>query len=43
MSNTPDARRAFEAIALILSSRGDGIKVKVKEVKQKKTTAAKAS
>lgn len=38
--NTPDARRIFEAIALILSNRNDGVRVQLSEVTQK---AAKAS
>nr|DAN85701.1 MAG TPA: hypothetical protein [Caudoviricetes sp.] len=36
----PDAMKIFEAIALILSARGDGIRVQLSEVTQK---AAKAS
>ena len=38
--NTPDARRIFEAIAMILSNRNDGIRVQLSEIK---TKAAKAS
>lgn len=38
--NTPDARRIFEAIAMILSNRNDGVRVQLSEVK---TKAAKAS
>lgn len=38
--NTPDARRIFEAIALILSNRNDGVRVQLSEIK---TKAAKAS
>lgn len=36
----PDATKIFEAIALILSARGDGIRVQLSEIK---TKAAKAS
>lgn len=35
-----DARRIFEAIAMILSNRNDGIRVQLSEIK---TKAAKAS
>ena len=38
--NTPDARRIFEAIAMILSNRNDGVRVQLSEIK---TKAAKAS
>lgn len=37
--NTPDARRIFEAIAMILSNRNDGVRVQLSEIK---TKAAKA-
>ena len=33
--NTPDARRIFEAIAMILSNRNDGIRVQLSEIKTK--------
>lgn len=33
--NEIDPKKAFEAIALILSNRGDGIKVRLKEIKKK--------
>ena len=38
--NTPDAKRIFEAIAMILSNRNDGVRVQLSEIK---TKAAKAS
>ena len=38
--NTPDARKVFEAIAMILSNRNNGVRVQLSEVK---TKAAKAS
>lgn len=38
--NAPDTTKIFEAIALILSARGNGIRVQLSEVTQK---AAKAS
>lgn len=38
--NTPDARKVFEVIALILSNRNDGIRVQLSEIK---TKTAKAS
>lgn len=38
--DTPDVRRVFEIIALILSSRNDGVRVQLSEVV---TKAAKAS
>lgn len=38
--STPNARRVFEAIAMILSSRNEGARVKLSEVTIK---AAKAS
>lgn len=41
--NTPDARRVFEVIALILSNRNDGVKVRLSEVTTTTTKAAKAS
>lgn len=33
--NTPDARRIFEAIAMILSNRNDGVRVQLSEIKTK--------
>lgn len=36
----PDATKIFEAIALILSARGNGVKVKLLEVTQKATKAS---
>ena len=38
--NTPDTRKIFEAIAMILSNRNDGVRVQLSEIK---TKAAKAS
>ena len=33
--NTPDARRIFEAIAMILSNRNEGVRVQLSEIKQR--------
>ena len=39
-TNKPDAKKVFEAIAMILSNRNNGVRVQLSEVK---TKAAKAS